>query len=229
MATTTPDNIYSPDAGQQYALTQDLLAMADSVQNALTTRALTASVRTYVGTRAERLAFTARDGDIWQETDNPGFTFVFRGSSWTTTPATVVARFRRSDGQLALNPGAATGMKITTVERNTLGAIQAVIAQGAGFRVPVAGTYEVSAEIPVGTNPGWNQVGVLANSGSVAHISGPTLSEYNVPFGYSRLSTQRVIYIPDTSAVLYIYVTSNEGASMRDDGMFTIRKVPDLW
>lgn len=38
MATTTPDNIYSPDAGQQYALTQDLLAMADSVQNALNNR-----------------------------------------------------------------------------------------------------------------------------------------------------------------------------------------------
>lgn len=36
MATTSPDNIYSPDAGQQYALTQDLLAMADSVQAALT-------------------------------------------------------------------------------------------------------------------------------------------------------------------------------------------------
>ena len=35
MATTTPDNIYSPDAGQQYALTQDLLATADSIQNAL--------------------------------------------------------------------------------------------------------------------------------------------------------------------------------------------------
>ena len=35
MATTSPDKIYSPDAGQPYALTQDLLAMADSVQDAL--------------------------------------------------------------------------------------------------------------------------------------------------------------------------------------------------
>ena len=35
MATTSPDNIYSPDAGQPYALTQDLLAMADSIQVAL--------------------------------------------------------------------------------------------------------------------------------------------------------------------------------------------------
>ena len=36
MATTSPDQIYSPDAGQQYALTQDLLAMADSIQAAIT-------------------------------------------------------------------------------------------------------------------------------------------------------------------------------------------------
>ena len=35
MATTSPDSIYSPGAGQQYALTQDLLAMADSIQVAL--------------------------------------------------------------------------------------------------------------------------------------------------------------------------------------------------
>lgn len=36
MATTSPDNIFSPDAGDAYALTSDLDAMADSVQTALT-------------------------------------------------------------------------------------------------------------------------------------------------------------------------------------------------
>ena len=46
MATTSPDNIYSPDAGQPYALTPDLLAMADSVQDALNNRAIIA-VRVY--------------------------------------------------------------------------------------------------------------------------------------------------------------------------------------
>lgn len=38
MATTSPDNIWTPDAGDDYALTVDLAAMADSVQNALKTR-----------------------------------------------------------------------------------------------------------------------------------------------------------------------------------------------
>lgn len=36
MAVTSPDNIWTPDAGDQYALTTDLAATADTVQDALT-------------------------------------------------------------------------------------------------------------------------------------------------------------------------------------------------
>lgn len=36
MATTTPDNIWTPDAGDNYALTTDLAAMADTIQDAIT-------------------------------------------------------------------------------------------------------------------------------------------------------------------------------------------------
>lgn len=35
MALTTPDNIWTPDAGEQYALTTDLATMADTIQDAL--------------------------------------------------------------------------------------------------------------------------------------------------------------------------------------------------
>ncbi len=35
MATTSPDNIWTPDAGDDYALTVDLAAMADTIQDAL--------------------------------------------------------------------------------------------------------------------------------------------------------------------------------------------------
>lgn len=35
MATTSPDNIWTPDSGDDYALTVDLAAMADTVQDAL--------------------------------------------------------------------------------------------------------------------------------------------------------------------------------------------------
>ena len=67
MATTSPDDIYSPDAGQQYALTQDLLLMADSVQDALTD--VRTGIRTFAGTNSARTAVTPNVGDYWTTTD----------------------------------------------------------------------------------------------------------------------------------------------------------------
>lgn len=68
MATTTPDDIYSPDSTKAYALTADLGAMAASVQAALWKRSWY-----YVGTDAQRLALTApdlRNGIIWEDITN---------------------------------------------------------------------------------------------------------------------------------------------------------------
>lgn len=54
MATTSPDNIWTPDSGDDYALTVDLAAMADTVQDALNN-----VPKNYLrGTNAERLAIT---------------------------------------------------------------------------------------------------------------------------------------------------------------------------
>lgn len=39
MATTSPDNIWTPDSGDDYALTVDLARMADDIQDALNSRA----------------------------------------------------------------------------------------------------------------------------------------------------------------------------------------------
>lgn len=78
MATTTPDNIYSPDAGQEYALTQDLLAMADTVQDALT------SIRTRSGVlkgpESSRPA-PGNAGSYWSSTDT-GRLWYDNGVSW---------------------------------------------------------------------------------------------------------------------------------------------------
>lgn len=68
MATTSPDGIYSPDAGQQYALTQDLLLMADTVQDGLT------SVRDGIRYRTG----SSSDRDDW---NSPGEGALF----WNTT------------------------------------------------------------------------------------------------------------------------------------------------
>ena len=45
MATTSPDNLWTPDSGDDYALTVDLAATADTVQTALNSR-LKASIQT---------------------------------------------------------------------------------------------------------------------------------------------------------------------------------------
>lgn len=79
MATTSPDNIWSPDSGDDYALTVDLAAMADTVQDALT------AVKTYrIMTDAQRLALTGADlfeGLTVYTTDNDT-EWRYTGSSW---------------------------------------------------------------------------------------------------------------------------------------------------
>lgn len=65
MAITSPDNIWTPDSGDNYALTTDLAAMADTVQDALTKRA-----NYYVGTTSELagVAATAPEGAAGYDT-----------------------------------------------------------------------------------------------------------------------------------------------------------------
>lgn len=79
MATTSPDNIWSPDSGDDYALTVDLAAMADTVQDALNT------VKTYRPlTNTERLALTGGDlfeGLIVYTTDTNAL-WKYDGSAW---------------------------------------------------------------------------------------------------------------------------------------------------
>ena len=82
MAVTTPDNIVTPDDGDDYALVQDLGAMADSVQEAIT------DWKNYgIGTDADRLALTGssnpplKDGLRWYSTDT-GVVYLYAGSTW---------------------------------------------------------------------------------------------------------------------------------------------------
>jgi hypothetical protein len=60
MATTTPDNIWTPDSGDDYALTVDLAAMADTIQDALINRAIDTTTIDYVATVAARTALVSQ-------------------------------------------------------------------------------------------------------------------------------------------------------------------------
>ena len=78
MALTTPDAIRSPNDGDQYALVQDLGVLADSTQVAITRRA-----NMYVGTSAQRVAFTtAADGVHWQDTNGGRYEWIRTGGAW---------------------------------------------------------------------------------------------------------------------------------------------------
>lgn len=78
MATTTPDGIRSPNDSDQYALVQDLGVLAQTTQDALNKRA-----NSYIGTAAQRNAFTtAPEGTSWQDTDGNKYRWTRQGGAW---------------------------------------------------------------------------------------------------------------------------------------------------
>lgn len=77
MALTTPDSIRTPNDSDQYALVQDMGAMADSVQNALVKRA-----NAYVGSPAQRAAFSAPEGTVWTDSDGSSRMFIRQDGAW---------------------------------------------------------------------------------------------------------------------------------------------------
>lgn len=79
MATTSPDNIYSPNIDDNWAVPQAMGALADSVQEALSRRA-----NLYVGSSQERMNFVPDSvGVHWQDTDEGKKEFLWDGSKWT--------------------------------------------------------------------------------------------------------------------------------------------------
>lgn len=103
MATTSPDNIWTPDSGDDYALTVDLAATADTVQAALNTLRNTTASR--VGTNAQRLALTGPslfEGLTFYTTDTNRFWF-YDGATWLTA----------DPGTYLLTPSSVTGGTVT--------------------------------------------------------------------------------------------------------------------
>ncbi len=75
MATTTPDNLWTPDSGDDYALTVDLAATADTVQTALNNRK---------GFRTGNGAPTGTGYSVGSEymDEATGFIYWFNGTQW---------------------------------------------------------------------------------------------------------------------------------------------------
>lgn len=82
MATTSPDNLRTPDPGDPYNLISDLATLAGDVQNALIDRG-----NVFKGTSSERATFTstAVEGMLWQDTD--GMEMIWKKAVADWTPA----------------------------------------------------------------------------------------------------------------------------------------------
>ena len=112
MAVTTPDDIWTPDAGDNYALTTDLAAMADTVQDALTDLRANGQYRTL--TNAQRLALSG--GDLFEGlrvwTTDTKTHWLYTSSAWKEV---------RSGGvNHSANPGSAiTGVTIPVAAVST--------------------------------------------------------------------------------------------------------------
>lgn len=79
MSTTSPSNIFYPDATGQYNLVADLATMAQSIQNALNKQA-----NAHYGTDSQRIAYTSKatNGTLWSNSDGDMKTYQFRNGRW---------------------------------------------------------------------------------------------------------------------------------------------------
>lgn len=79
MATTSPDNLRTPNPGDPYNLVPDLQTLAQDVQDALIARG-----NVFRGTAAQRAAYlsTASPGMLWQDTDGIGMLWKRGASQW---------------------------------------------------------------------------------------------------------------------------------------------------
>lgn len=126
MATTSPDNIWSPDSGDDYALTVDLAAMADTVQDAITSVRSSVSYRSDL-TDAQRLALSGgslTEGLTVRTTDTKR-TWIYTSGAWisadtgmyliTPTSGNLLNASVASDGTINLSGAAGAWCEIRNV------------------------------------------------------------------------------------------------------------------
>lgn len=118
MAVTSPDNIWTPDAGDDYALTTDLASTADSVQDAL--NAVRGDNRAFSGLEGDRPA-PGVEGRTWYSTDT--------NRSWFDTGANWIS----NDGGLYLiRPTGTIGSGVSIGADGTVN-FSSAASTGAGF------------------------------------------------------------------------------------------------
>lgn len=176
MATTSPDNLWSPDAVDDYALTTDLAAMQDTVQDALTGLRGGLSYRADL-TDAQRIALTG--GQLFEglrvRTTDTKIDWLYTSSTWvawgtsTTTSVTFSSGWTALSGytpRLIRNGGLVS--IFGAVVNDGSGAFTSILTVPTGYR-PGVNTFLASTH----SNQTMNGVSLIAPSGVLA-----------VPVGY---------------------------------------------
>lgn len=167
MATTSPDNIWTPDSGDDYALTVDLARMADDVQDALNR---TQRVRTGTGDPSG----VASEGDGWFSTTNRYFWRYIDGAWRLWDTPTVPLTSLAMNWSAALAPNApyiyARGGRAFTGGGVIFGSganVGDMLTVPAAFRPGAAGVHWVGTTMGPTSNPFVGGIGV-SNTGTLS-------------------------------------------------------------
>lgn len=173
MATTSPDNIWSPDASNPYQLTTDLAALADSVQDAITGLRGGIAYRADL-TDAQRLALTG--GALFEglqvRTTDTKIDWLYTGGTWvawgtSSANVTVESGWTATAGytpRVVRNGGIVSIFGAVT---NAGGGFTSVVTVPAGYR-PTANTFLSATH----SNQAMNGVGLVNPAGLLTFPAG---------------------------------------------------------
>lgn len=213
MATTTPDNLRTPDIGDPYNLTTDLGVLADTTQAALSKLGIR-----NVNSEAERDAIYPNPvgGNKVYRLDQNFIEVYLAGFGWRpahwglakVSRPYAVHYMRRSDGALQYNNGTTNFRWEGAVSVNTLGLTFGSDANGAYFTVPVPGLYRVSAEFLLDGPPGSNWASAQVSGGeALSNI----YNEAAWTGGFASATVMADLQIAVGTRIRFPFVTNNVG------------------
>lgn len=189
MAVTSPDSIWTPDSGDEYALTVDLAAMADSIQDVFTDNG---RIYKWANATARAAQTGMTEGDLGDQADTNEI-YRYSGSAWqlvgglpTTAPATAFSGWSTSSvfsrvGPIVVASGgsfAPTGTASITSSFTPIGSVPSGYRPNATLqfipRVNAAQVFEVQIEVGGGI-----AVRTLGPAASLNTNSAVTLSAHS--------------------------------------------------
>ena len=180
MALTSPSNLFSPDAGDGYALVTDLAAMQDSVQTALNTKVRTSTDYLWANAAARTAQTEMIAGEVGYQTD-PDTAYRYDGSLWFIAGNNVRLQTDTINSVITvltqIGKGKIAGTGVTTLNEAVtfpvaFAGVPVVIVTYCGYRNPIGAFNDVGL-----TNSGTALVAAAQNkstTGFSAYLENPT-------------------------------------------------------